>query len=154
MKKLFRKRKSQHTKQSGFSLLEVMIALVVSNVALLGLVAGELKSLQYAQNSFQYTVSLIHVNNAVEHILNDVCKLKSNTQKFNNAYADSLSPSDPNYTLSFDVADLVPAEADDLLPESLTVYMSWVDNRMDDYLNKVAITANFPPVVDGCSVDG
>lgn len=46
-------------KQAGFSLLEVMISVVIAGIALLGLAAAQLKSLQYATNSFNYTVSLI-----------------------------------------------------------------------------------------------
>ncbi|MFM9785977.1 type IV pilus modification PilV family protein, partial [Streptomyces scabiei] len=46
-------------KQNGFSLLEVMLSVVITGIALLGLAAAQLKSLQYATNSFNYTVSLV-----------------------------------------------------------------------------------------------
>lgn len=42
---------------SGFSLLEVLVALIVATVALLGLATAQLKSLQYVTNSFNYTAS-------------------------------------------------------------------------------------------------
>lgn len=130
----------------GFSLLEVMIALIVSNVALLGLVAGELKSLQYANNSYQYTVSLIQANNVVERVLNDVCLLKGNT--FSSAYIDRLTPIE-GYELTW--GNISP---DTAFIESFTVYVSWQDKRMDDQsANKVALMASFPTVPPGCSVN-
>ncbi len=43
-------------KQAGFSLLEVMISVVIAGIALLGLAAAQLKSLQYATNIFNFTV--------------------------------------------------------------------------------------------------
>ena len=62
--------------QKGFTLLEVMIAVVVAGIALLGLAAAQLKSLQYATNSFNYTVSLIQAQNTIEQILYSLPKIK------------------------------------------------------------------------------
>ncbi|GAL03454.1 type IV fimbrial biogenesis protein PilV [Photobacterium aphoticum] len=63
----------QHSSQRGFSLIEALVALFISSVALLALAAGQLKSLQYANNSFQYTLAMIQANNAVERVWNDAC---------------------------------------------------------------------------------
>lgn len=153
MKKLFNRKILSSQKQIGFSLLEVMIALVVSNVALLGLVAGELKSLQYANNSFQYTVSLIHANNTVERVLNDVCKLKSGDETFDQTYVSTrLSSGDNKYSVSLGGINN-PLDNGNVFYESFTVSVDWVDARMTDQnLNHVAVMANFPTVSSGCSV--
>lgn len=136
-------------KQNGFSLLEVMIALIVSNIALLGLVAGELKSLQYANNSFQYTSSLIHANNVVERVLNDVCKLKSNLQAFDDDYVKTLKPQDNDYKLNFE--QITPGA--NAFKENFTVLVRWDDKRVGtNSENQVAVRAVFPSVEPGCNV--
>lgn len=143
--------KNRKNKQVGFSLLEVMIAIVVSNIALLGLVAGELKSLQYSNNSYQYTISLIQANNAVERIFTDVCDLKADPAIFNDDYIlNNLTPI-AGYNLTFDAR--VNAGAGPFI-EDFTVYVDWTDERMtDNSLNKVAVMASFPTVPAGCSVE-
>jgi len=130
--------------QGGFSLLEVMIALIVSNIALLGLVAGELKSLQYANNSYQYTVSLIQANNVTDRILNDVCTLTDGN--FSQSYIDNTLTPITGYTLT-GISD------GDAFEETLTVTISWVDKRMDDQsTNQIKIEPSFPLVPAGCSI--
>ena len=62
--------------KQGFTIVEVMIAMALSSIALLGLAVAQLKSLQYATNSFNYTVSLIQANNAVERTWVDLCDLQ------------------------------------------------------------------------------
>ncbi|MDA7746144.1 prepilin-type N-terminal cleavage/methylation domain-containing protein [Psychromonas sp.] len=140
---------AKHNKQNGFSLLEVIIALVVSNIALLGLVAGELKSLQYANNSYQYTVALIQANNVVERVFNDVCTLKTTPSKFDADYVQNdLALLNNKYALTF--SDMSAG-----FSENFNVYVSWDDKRMDDNnLNKVAVKASYPTVKSGCSVNG
>lgn len=147
--------KHNKNKQKGFSLIEVMIAMIVSNIALLGLVAGELKSLQYANNSYQYTVSLIQANNVVERLFTEVCTLSDNPALFNQTYIDNnLQPID-GYNLTFNAQ--VNAGAGPFT-EEFTLYIDWVDERMiDNNVNKVAVMASFPTVptvAEGCSVAG
>jgi len=139
---------SYKIRQNGFSLLEVVITLVVSSIALLGLAAGQLKSLQFSNNSYQYTVSLIQVNNVIEQILNDVCILTG--QSFSSTYIEAnLKPID-GYTLSW--AGITPGEL--FTSQDITIYINWVDERMDDQsINQVALNASFPTVADGCSVE-
>ncbi len=73
-------------KQAGFSLLEVMISVVIAGIALLGLAAAQLKSLQYATNSFHYTVSLIQGKNTIDRLCPHVCEIqKTDTALFNAA---------------------------------------------------------------------
>lgn len=137
--------------QGGFSLLEIMITVIIANIALLGLVAGEMKSLQYANNSYQYTVSLIQANNVVERVLNDVCDLKTGTEFFDQDYADTRLAMVDGYSLT--IPEITYASNVDAFTENFTVNVSWVDERMtDQQLNQVAVQASFPPVEAGCSV--
>lgn len=130
-------------KPSGFSLLEVVIALIISNIALLGLAAGQLKSLQTATNSFNYTVSLIHATNAIEKMWDDICLLQADPNNFSQAYIDDLKPGG-NYELVFVGAGV------GAFNNAFTVKVSWVDQRVGTNAeNEVALSAVYPTLA-GC----
>lgn len=149
IRKAIKNAKIGKKKQAGFSLIEVMVSMIVANIALLGLVAGELKSLQYANNSYQYTISLIQANNAVERIFTDVCEFKNEDKVFNEAYVtDNLTPIS-GYNITFDEG-VVDADFD----VNFNIYVDWIDERMtDNSVNKVAVMASFPTVPAGCSAN-
>ena len=65
-----RQRQSMAT---GFALLEIMIAMLVGAVALLGLGTLQLKTLQAAYSSLDYTIATIHANNLVEGVWSNLC---------------------------------------------------------------------------------
>ena len=77
---------------AGFTLIEVLIALFLSTIILLGLAAGELKSLQYATNSFNYTLSLVQANNAVEKTWSKLCDLQTGALSYDADFVSSLQP--------------------------------------------------------------
>lgn len=135
-----------HTKQNGFSLIEVVIAMIISSIALLGLASGQLKSLQYANNSFHYTTSLIHANNVLERVWNDICQLQDGTRPYNANYIATLQPP-AGYEL--DLTGISPGT----FSREFKVTISWVDERMTDSLdNSMAIDADYPLLPGGCSV--
>ncbi|WP_372761660.1 prepilin-type N-terminal cleavage/methylation domain-containing protein [Pseudoalteromonas sp.] len=128
---------------NGFSLLEVMIAMVVASVGLLGLAAAQLKSLQYITNSFNYTVSIIEANNVVERIWPHLCELQqSNPSLYNDAnFRNYLAPQNTAYSLT------LPAN----FSNDLNVAVSWEDKRLTDNLeNRVVLTGSFPQLPPGC----
>ncbi|MBQ4858613.1 prepilin-type N-terminal cleavage/methylation domain-containing protein [Pseudoalteromonas sp. MMG007] len=128
----------------GFSLLEVMIALIVATVALLGLASGQLKSLQYITNSFNYTVSIIEANNVIERIWPHLCELQqTNPSLYNDTdFRNYLSPQIDAYTLT------LPAN----FSNDLQVEVTWQDKRLTDNLeNRVVIIGTFPTLPDGCT---
>lgn len=128
----------------GFSLLEVMVALIVATVALLGLASGQLKSLQYITNSFNYTVSIIEANNVLERIWPHLCELQqTDPSLYNDAdFRNYLSPQIDAYTLT------LPAN----FSNDLSVEVTWQDERLTDNLeNRVVITGSFPTLPDGCT---
>lgn len=129
--------------QSGFSLIEVMVALVVSSFALLGMAAGQLQSLKYASNSFDYTLSLLQANNAVEQTWLNVCQLQSGAITFD---AVTPAPQFEKYTISFD---------NDFNSDNFKVRVAWSDDRIKDIFpnniaNQVEIEASFPDLSGGC----
>ena len=130
-------------KQQGFSLLEVMISVVIAGIALLGLAAAQLKSLQYATNSFHYTVSLIQGQNSIERLWPHICDIqKTNPGLFQDAtFRASLSPQVSDYKLT------LPA----VYNNDMQINVSWVDKRMTDNAeNQISLNASFPDLSAVC----
>ena len=144
---------SMNKKNAGFTLIEAMIAISIASIALLGLAAGQMKSLQYAQSSFQYTVALIHANNTIDRIWGDICFLSNTPTNFNDAYKTELAPIDPavNYTQTFTLTNAAGSATVSDFVTSFTVNVAWTDNRMtDDLSNSISLNASFPTVQTGC----
>ena len=55
----------------GFSLVEVLIAILLVAIGLLGLAAAQVKTLQYASSSLQQTVASIQAQNVIERLWPD-----------------------------------------------------------------------------------
>ncbi|KPV95936.1 hypothetical protein AN214_01935 [Pseudoalteromonas sp. P1-9] len=130
----------KYTNQVGFSLVEVMVALIVSSFALLGMAAGQLQSLKYASNSFDYTLSLLQANNAVEQTWVNLCDL----QKGNVVFADVTPDAQFNkYTIDFE---------NNFNSDFFRVGVSWSDKRINDnnLANRVEIEASFPDISGSC----
>jgi len=139
--------KTINSHNKGFTLIEVLIALIVSSIALLGLASGQLKSLQYATNSFNYTVSLIQANNAIERMWGDICDLQNGDLAFDQAYISNLQPEFDSYTLDFEGASV------DNFDNNFTIKVKWDDERMTDGLDsQIAINAAFPQLPVNCNV--
>lgn len=130
-------------KQAGFSLLEVMISVVIAGIALLGLAAAQLKSLQYATNSFHYTVSLIQGQNTIERLWPHVCEIqKTDPALFQDAtFRESLKPQVNDYLLT------IPAS----YSNDMQINVGWVDKRMTDNAeNQISLNASFPDLSAAC----
>ena len=97
--------KSSH---SGFSLLEVMISFLVVAIALIALLTAQLRSLQFVNDSFNYTVSLVQANNVIERMLPRLCELQhTNPGLYNEVgFQQSLQPQSDYYTLTLPANDL------------------------------------------------
>ena len=136
------KMKSPFFKQRGFTLFEVLIALALSSVALLGLAVGQLKSLQFATNSFNYTLSLVQANNAIERTWGNLCDLQSGDLAYDAAYrAANLQPQINVYKL---IPDPLPGAA---FTNNLDITVSWNDARMADANDSIIrINARYPQI--------
>lgn len=135
-------KKLSSTKQQGFTLIEVLIALVLSSVALLGLAAGQLKSLQYATNSFNYTLSLVQANNAIERTWGSLCDLQSGSLSYDTSYnTENFLPQINAYTL---IATPLPGNT---FTNNLDIMVSWSDARMaDENASVIRIKAQYPQI--------
>ncbi len=119
----------------GFSLIEVLIATAISAIALLGLAAGQVKSLQYATNSLSYTLSIIQANNAVEQSWAQICNLQNGTLSLNDL---DTAPQAAKYSIEF---------PNGLDVDNFEVLVSWRDERMTDQLaNNSSLQVKLPKV--------
>lgn len=112
-----------------------MVATVVSAIALLSLGVGQVKSLQYAASSLDYTLSLIQANNAIEQSWANLCELQNGTVTL----ADlNVATQTDKYTIEF------PNGFD---IDDFEVVVSWSDERMTDNLaNSAALQVKLPGV--------
>ncbi|MBU2971801.1 prepilin-type N-terminal cleavage/methylation domain-containing protein [Pseudoalteromonas sp. C2R02] len=146
------------SQSKGFTLIEVLIALIISSIALLGLASGQLKSLQYATNSFNYTVSLIQANNAIERMWVDICALQRGDIAFDQAYISSLDPEFDRYNLDLEGVDVAAGTFDN----DFIIKVNWENDRIknEDKImqgninldNQIAINATFPQLPVNCNV--
>ncbi|MCG7543261.1 prepilin-type N-terminal cleavage/methylation domain-containing protein [Pseudoalteromonas sp. MM17-2] len=121
--------------QSGFSLLEIMVSVAIAAIALLGLGSAQLKSLQYATSSFNYTMAIVQANNAAERIWPNLCTLKHGGGFNGNFKNTTLAPQIDDYSITF------PANFND----DLAIEVQWPDSRLDDGLqSKLRIFAQYP----------
>ncbi|CCQ11539.1 Type IV fimbrial biogenesis protein PilV [Pseudoalteromonas luteoviolacea B = ATCC 29581] len=127
----------------GFSLLEVMISIVVAGVALLGLAATQLKTLQLSTNSYFYTLALIQGQNAIERLWVEQCELQhSDVAKYQDAnFQNSLKPADSRFSLNLPAA----------FSKEMSVAVSWADERMaDQAMNQIRLSVSFPTMPSSC----
>ncbi|AOT06677.1 type IV pilus modification PilV family protein [Pseudoalteromonas luteoviolacea] len=135
--------------EKGFSLIEVMVSIVIAGVALLGLAGAQLKSLQFASNSFNYTVALVQGQNAIERMWTDLCHFEHVNQSLvvaNNQKVANLYPADDRYQLSIfpTIYNDAATPAADRRDVRFTV--SWQDERVKDTtnaLNQITLVASY-----------
>lgn len=130
------------TEQGGFSLLEVMISIVVAGVALLGLAATQLKSLQFATNSYMYTLALVQGQNAIERMWVEQCALQHGVNRYTEASFQALIK--PQLSI---FTHQVPAA----FSTNMNVTISWQDERMtDQLLNQIRLSITYPTMPSTC----
>lgn len=84
-------------KKAGFSLIEVMVALVVLSISLLGVAALQIKSLQSTHAAYQRTVASVIAQDASERLWMALAKGAINTSTIQTAWLDTWQAS--NVTL-------------------------------------------------------
>ncbi|RJE77846.1 hypothetical protein BGP78_06985 [Pseudoalteromonas sp. MSK9-3] len=120
-------------RKNGFSLLEVMVSMLIAGLALLGLAATQLKSLQFANNSFDYTISLIQGQNAIERLWVRWCEVQTNNINVTSpAFMAFLSPDlsiSHRYTLQPIVITPSANPTNVVQSTEMTFTVNWVDKR-------------------------
>lgn len=130
-------------KQLGFSLLEVMISIVVAGVALLGLAATQLKSLQFATNSYMYTLALVQGQNTIERMWVEQCALQhAPVSRYDDVnFKQLIKPQLTAFTQN------MPA----VFSTNMSVTVSWQDERMtDQLLNQIRLNITYPNMPSNC----
>ncbi|CAM4073262.1 type IV pilus modification PilV family protein [Pseudoalteromonas byunsanensis] len=132
----------------GFSLVEVMVSMLIASIALLGLAAAQLRTLQYATNSFDYTVGLVIGQNAMEKIWSRLCDIQhKNPSLFQDEAFREWLLAPASIRGSFEV--IVPQA----YANEMNIQVNWVDERMDpdvDGENQVVLNATFMSLDETC----
>lgn len=148
-----------YIKSDGFSLIEVLVAMLLASFGLLGLASAQMKALQYAGSSLSYTVATIQAHNAVERLWPQLCALQQGGIAFNAAFINTLQPQadldPPGYQIdfeafAFDVSPYQAASAAPLPLSMLKLSVRWTDRRLDDgEANVMDIQSSFPWLRNG-----
>lgn len=146
----------------GFSLLEVLIAMLLAAIALLGLAAAQLKALQNVSASLQHTYASLELQNVVERIWPELCSLQNGSTANGTALPFSLSRYLPTATaMSLQISlneNAVPdftvspyVSSPTAMPINITLRASWTDHRLDadQSLNLVELNSSFPWLRNG-----
>jgi len=143
----------------GFSLMEVLVAMLLASIGLLGLARAQLKALQYAGSSLSYTVATIQAHNAVERIWPQLCALQQGGTPFDAVFINNLQPQvnldPPGYQIdvgnfAFTNSPYQPAPAAPLPLPMLELRVRWTDRRLDDgEANMMDIQSSFPWLRNG-----
>ena len=126
--------KHPQNKQQGFTLLELLIAVVIASVSVLGLAYTQTKSLQYARSSSQYTRTSIVASNTVEQMWALLC-ISSSIADIKN----DLPPVEGGFERTISAPDADTGE--------ITITISDLENnRFDDVDNDVTVKVIFPEI--------
>ena len=131
-------------RQLGFSLIEILVSVFIAAIALLGLAAGEINSLRFANNSFNHSLSIIQANNAIEKLWVNICELQDGRQAYDSTFRNSI------YAPQVSTFEVVTSPAT-TFNNVIEVTVSWQDLRMTDNLqSQIQLNATYPQLPAGC----
>ncbi len=125
----------RHPVAPGFALLEIMIAMLVGAVALLGLGTLQLKTLQSAYSSLDYTIATIHANNLIEGVWSNLCANRVSGAVYTStvqSWRQTLPPS-------------VSATVATSYSDSAVYNLTWNDARQSDN-NSLSLQVTYPAI--------
>jgi len=125
----------RHPVVRGFALLEIMIAMLVGAVALLGLGTLQLKTLQSAYSSLDYTIATIHANNLIEGVWSNLCANRVSGAVYTStvqSWRQTLPPS-------------VSATVATSYSDSAVYNLTWNDARQSDN-NSLSLRVTYPAI--------
>ena len=132
--------------EKGFTLFEVLVAMFITGVALLGLAQMEVYILKSSQSSLNYTVASIRANSFVDHIWMDLCHAQSVTS------ASTYTQIRSDWINELSAAGMT-SEANSpasTASQNMSVTVNWSDPRFidDDDNNSLTLQTTFPD--SGC----
>ncbi len=125
----------RHSVATGFALLEIMIAMLVGAVALLGLGTLQLKTLQSAYSSLDYTIATIHANNLIEGVWSNLCA----NQASGAVYTSTVQSWRQNLPQS------ISASVASSFSNSAVYRLTWNDARQSDN-NSLSLQVTYPAI--------
>ena len=126
------------TGQSGFSLVEVMVTLLVLSIGLLGVAALQVTSLQSSSTSLHRSMAVIQANDLVERLWANVCDVADETTRrdiedeWNLVHAGSIPGRD------------VPDPLFDNDTHIYTIDIGWNEERVGGGLQNFVFVTRFP----------
>ncbi len=131
---------------NGYALFEVLIAMLITGVALLALAKMNFYILKSSQSSFNYTVATIRASSFVDSIWIDLCNAQKSTSASTYAARRTDWVNDISAANMTTDADNPPA----VYAPEMNVTVSWSDSRFtdDDANNTVTMAVKFPD--SGC----
>lgn len=147
-------------RQQGFTLMEVLVAMLVTALALLGLAASQIRAIQCSQISLQQTIAGIEANNVLERIWPELCALQGGSTA-SQAGGDAFAPERYQLPAQWQIPglqlqwpanyrfDLSPYDAP-LTP--LLLQVRWQDSRQAQAAaDQLSLKASFPWLRNGNS---
>jgi len=81
--------------EGGFTLIEILIALIILSIGLLGVAAMQIRSLQNSHSSFERSVATLQARDLAERMWAGICDLP--TQRGNQGGSQGQNPNHPNH---------------------------------------------------------
>lgn len=118
-------------KQQGFTLLELLVALLIAALSVLGFAYTQTKSLQYGRSSSQYTQASIQASNTVEQMWGSLCDLKSGTKTLDSLLLDN------GFTRTYSPTTF---------SNEMTIVVTSDENRLTDVSDTIQVKVTFPDI--------
>lgn len=118
-------------KQQGFTLLELLVALLIAALSVLGFAYTQTKSLQYGRSSSQYTLASIQASNTVEQMWGSLCDLKSGTKTLDSLLLDN------GFTRTYSPTSF---------SNEMTITVTSDENRLTDVNDTIQVKVTFPDI--------
>ncbi len=148
----------QPAKVAGFTLMEVLVAMLIAAMALLGLAASQIRAIQFSQLSLQQTVAGIETNNVLERIWPDLCALQGG-RTASTAGGDAFVPARyqlpaqariPGMQLTIPTNYVFTDSPYSKAAQTFLLQSSWQDNRLAQAAsNQLSLKASFPWLRNG-----
>jgi len=145
-------------KSAGFTLMEVLVAMLIAAMALLGLAASQIRAIQFSQLSLQQTIAGIESNNVLERIWPDLCALQGGSTA-TVAGGDAFEPTRyqlpagqrvPGLQLTIPAGYVFSNSPYDTAAQSFLLQSRWQDSRLAQAAsNQLSLQASFPWLRNG-----
>jgi len=145
-------------RHAGFTLMEVLVAMLIAALALLGLAASQVRAIQFSYSSLQQTIASIEANNVLERLWPELCALQggrtATTAGGNpldiNRYQLPAGAQIPDLQLQWPANYRFNLSPYDGPVPPLLLQVRWQDPRQGDaQTDQLSLKASFPWLING-----